>query len=570
MEPVYTTFLTCVEEKTLTGIEILESQAGYIELPEFERGSSYMPFSSQLNFLGNPIPYWYYVSKSNIEKEQVPTEQDMEESLGDFIEERITECDFGNYYPQGFEITQGEPTADVNINSNNIDVKLNMNLDITRGEENAFIETHEVNVKSSLGALYSSAKKIYEKEQRELFLENYGVETLRLYAPVDGVQMSCSPKTWNADEVFDDLQEMIETTTLLLRTENPSDVNEKHFFIDAGVSEGVRFLNSRNWSNSFEVNPSQESLLIATPVGNQPGLGILGFCYVSYHFVYNVKYPVLVQVYNGNEVFQFPIAVVIQGNKPRKALNSTAKIATTNLCSYKNTPATITTYDTNLNPVNSFISYECFGESCDMGRTSSGTLTTDFPQCTNGYIVARADGFNEKRYLYSTTQEGTAQIILDKLYGINVELKLGGADYNGNAIIYFISDDNSRIVSYPEQKKVNLSEGPYEVSVYVYRDSSIQLPEATSRQCVDVPSSGIGGLFGAKEQNCFDVKTPSQLVSNVLAGGGTQDYSITEEELKNSNTLEIKADSFPIPKTIEEFQNNYQIFEEKGLELNFR
>jgi len=49
VEPIYTNFLNCLEDQTLTGVDILESQAGYIYLPEFEKGSDYMPFSSQLD-----------------------------------------------------------------------------------------------------------------------------------------------------------------------------------------------------------------------------------------------------------------------------------------------------------------------------------------------------------------------------------------------------------------------------------------------------------------------------------------------------------------------------------------
>ena len=57
IEPVYTSFLVCLEDYSLIGIDTLESQGGYIEIPAFEPGSAYFPFSSQLNFLGNPIPY---------------------------------------------------------------------------------------------------------------------------------------------------------------------------------------------------------------------------------------------------------------------------------------------------------------------------------------------------------------------------------------------------------------------------------------------------------------------------------------------------------------------------------
>src|SRR3989344_2258537 len=58
----YDYFLSCIEDETQLASSLAGSQAGYLELPEFEAGSDYMPFSSQLNFLGKGVPYWYYVS----------------------------------------------------------------------------------------------------------------------------------------------------------------------------------------------------------------------------------------------------------------------------------------------------------------------------------------------------------------------------------------------------------------------------------------------------------------------------------------------------------------------------
>ncbi|MEK6847982.1 MAG: hypothetical protein AABX50_02580, partial [Nanoarchaeota archaeon] len=92
IQPAYTSFVTCLQENTKTGISILESQGGYIELPDFEPGSAYMPFSSQLDFAGNPIPYWYYVSGNNIPKEKIPTKSKMEQELAAFIEQKIRGC----------------------------------------------------------------------------------------------------------------------------------------------------------------------------------------------------------------------------------------------------------------------------------------------------------------------------------------------------------------------------------------------------------------------------------------------------------------------------------------------
>ncbi|MFQ5531395.1 MAG: hypothetical protein ACE5ES_02145, partial [Candidatus Nanoarchaeia archaeon] len=307
LEPVYTAFLTCVEDKALTGIDILESQGGYIELPEFEPGSRYMPFSSQLDFLGNPIPYWYYVSGNNIQKEQVPSKGFMQNQLGEFVASRSQACDFSGYYEQGFEISfQDEGSGKVVIKEDEVELDLSIDLVITKNEDTVLIKDHKVVVSSNLGKLYDNAKEVYDYEQTTLFLENYAVDNLRNYAPVDGVEISCSPQVWNAEEVFDELEEGIEVNTLALRarTNDFKLVNKEneYFIVDLPVDSDVevKFLNSRNWANGFEVNPSQGPVMISEPVGNQQGLGILGFCYVPYHYVYNLRYPVLIQVSSGS------------------------------------------------------------------------------------------------------------------------------------------------------------------------------------------------------------------------------------------------------------------------------
>ncbi len=575
IEPVYTSFLTCLEENILTGIDVLESQGGYISLPEFEPGSRYMPFSSQLNFAGSAIPYWYYVSGNNIQREQVPSKTEMESQLAEFIEDNARDCIFGEYYKQGFEINQGEPRVRVNIKENNVDVSLDMDLDIERADEKSLIRNHKISVDSNLGLLYDSAKKIYEQEQENLFLEEYAMDTLRLYAPVDGVEITCSPKVWNADEIFSNLEEAIEGNTLALKVRGGNYVlrnEENEYFVtefDVTSSVEVRFINSRNWPNSFEVEPSEDNFLMAEPIGNQPGLGVLGFCYVPYHFVYNVKYPVLVQVQQKNEIFQFPVAVVIQGNNAREALNATASAAgTIELCENKNTQIKINTYDTNLNMIEADISYECFAERCSIGKSP---LEQEFPQCVNGYVLAKADGFADSRFLFSTTEPGSVEMIMDRVYGKEVRLNLNNVAYNDNAIIYFISEDGgTRSVIYPEQRTVKLSEGQYEIQVYIYRDSSLTLGETTIEQCIDVARGGLPGFSGLSQEKCFDIQVPEQIISNALAGGGKQTYFVLESELKNSNLIEINAESLPLPETLTQLQDNYELFEIKVLEIEIK
>jgi hypothetical protein len=580
IQPAYTSFLSCLQEDLIVGIDILESQGGYIYAPEYEPGSLYMPFSSQLNFLGNPIPYWYYVSGNNIQKEQVPSRTEMEKDLEKFIEGQISTCVLDSYYEQGFEIEKGLPEADVSIKKDEVEVNLKMNLVFSKDEDNAIAENHNVAVKSNLGNLYDAAREIYSYEQNNLFLETYGVDTLRLYAPVDGVEMTCAPMTWNADEVFDELENAIEANTLALKIKGGdytlNDKENKYFVLDLPVSESqvnVLFLNSKNWPKSFEVTPAEGNLLIAEPIGNQQGLGILGFCYAPYHFIYDVKYPVLVQIYSGEEIFQFPLAVVIKSNKPREALKDATAIdpGFPELCKYKNTLTSINVYDVNLNPIEADISFECFGEKCDIGKTSlSSGLNENLPQCANGFLFAKAEGYEDARVQHSTIEEGNVEIFLDKLYDVGVNLKLDGKDYNKDAIIYFIGEESQKTILYPDSKTVELSEGQYEIQVQIYKNSSLKIEGEQTEHCVDVPRSGLGGILGLTDEQCFDIEIPEQIVSNALAGGGKENYYILESELANNGIMEIQAQSLPTPITINQLQENYILFENQDLNIYFK
>ncbi len=569
-EPVYTSFLSCIEDATLTGAKILESQAGYIYLPEFEPGSQYMPFSSQLNFLGNPAPYWFYVSGNNIMKEQVPTKKIMEAQLGSFIEDKIAGCNYDDYYGQGFEISWEEPTSKVSIGDDRIGVKLNTDLNIVLGNESVVVRNHEITVDSRLGSLYDSAVKVFDEEQEKLFLEDYTMDVLWNYAPVDGAEINCSPLIWDANEVFDELQEAIEANTQAL-TNNRQTATDDYFFVELPVREQVRFLNSKSWSHSFEVTPSEGNFLISSPVGIQEGLGVLGFCYVPYHYVYDAKFPVMVQVQTGDEIFQFPVAVIIQGNNPREPLSGEASSVASELCKYKNTEVKVNVKDADGNPVQADISFECLANSCFIGETSGqGALVDDFPQCVNGFVSARADGFKESRYLLSTVVPGSVDIIMEELYSKGIQLKLDGVDYNDEAIIYFVSDDSTKTVVYPEQRTVELAEGQYEVQVYIFDDTEINIGEMVTEQCVEVSRPGVLGVFGMTHEKCFDVEIPDQIISQALAGGGTQNYFVLESELESSGIIEINAESLPVSESIEQLQTNYMLFENKGLDIIFK
>jgi hypothetical protein len=266
-----------------------------------------------------------------------------------------------------------------------------------------------------------------------------------------------------------------------------SSPEKKYFVQDIGEDigqegESVNFIYSSGWPSKIEIYPD-ENPMMAEPVGLQEGLGVLGFCYVPYHFVYDMAYPTLIQIYDAENIFQFPIAVVIDKNKPRQGLDVGAyEKGAPELCEHMLTQIDVYTYDTNLNPVEADISFKCFGTGCDIGKTKftdngmDAKLSSLFPQCVNGFIIAKAPGYEETKKQVSTVNPGTADIILDKLYNLTINLTIDGRELeNEKAIIHFQGQDKSFSLAYPEQGYIEITEGQYTIKALVYKNSTLSL-----------------------------------------------------------------------------------------------
>ncbi|MBS3093752.1 hypothetical protein J4456_04205 [Candidatus Pacearchaeota archaeon] len=572
-QPVYNYYLSCIEDETLYGSTIAGQQGGYIDIDAlgFSPGSIHMPFSNQLDFLGNSVPYWYYISGNGVVKEQVPSKEKIETELNGFVEERLPYCDFSSFIEQGYRIELSE-VAEVStrVNENNILVNVEQPLNIYFGNDSYRATSHEKKVDSNFGKFYDLAQKIYQDNKKSLFLENYGVDILRLYAPVDGNEIGCSPKIWNIGAVRENLTSALEANTGFIKIKGDyyTVKKENEYFVhDIGenVDANVNFLYLREWPMKVEVWPSDGSFLRADPIGLEEGYGILGFCYVPYHFVYDFVYPVLVQIYYEDELFQFPVVVYIEKNKPREADNVESRVsAVPELCLNRNTRVNVKTVDRNFNPVPADISFACFDTICPIGRSmlSNGDalLETDFPQCVNGFIVARAEGYETFRYKATIIEEQTINLALNKEYEMKLDVRKNGRplaseDY---AIVYFSKNNLSKIVSYPETSNVSLAEGQYQIKTYIYSNTELTIDSGSSSQCVDVPISGVFGLFGVTEKKCFDVAIPSQSINVGITGGGLQNYFVTEQELADARTIVIDADDFGTPSKIQDLQINFE------------
>ncbi|MFB6246301.1 MAG: hypothetical protein ABEI74_01775 [Candidatus Pacearchaeota archaeon] len=564
-------FLSCIKSEARSGVELMKTQAGYIDTPEFERGSRYMPFSSHLNFAGTSVPYWKYISGNNFERENVPSKKLMEKQLASFVQEQVREnCRLRQYRQGEYNVERGEVVnASVNIYAEKVEINVEMDLAISKGEQRAVVEEHTETVDTNLGSLFDAAKKVYQYEQENQFLEKYGVDVLYSYAPVTGTELSCSPKTWNANDVFDELESALQSNAMALKNSGSGD---DYYNVDLPVQNRVNFMTLSSWPSTFEVNPSEGPTMVAEPLGDEIGMGSLGFCFVNYHFVYDMKYPVMVQVSEEGETFQFPVAVVIEGNTPGPAENGSygdrrenQTPDNLNLCENKNTAASVKTLGLNNEPVNASVSYSCFGEVCRIGQASDGNLQNDFPQCANGFVVARAEGYETVKRQFSTVQGNKSiTVYMEKLHNLSLDFNVDGSSFEGQATINFVSEDSSETVVLPGQENVQLSEGNYNVSAYVYENTSLKFEDVSSQQCVDVPT----GVPGVTNERCFDLDIPSGASSRALTGGGQSQKVFLNSDLESANTITVNAPSLPEPESVDDVRRNYDQFESKSLDIS--
>ena len=571
LKPVYDYYISCLEDRAQEGIALLGEQGGRIDVGEFLPGSAYMPFSSHLDFMGQAVPYWMYVSGNNLLRENVPTKAGMERELSEYIAERVGLCDFGDFEAQGFDVFVEAGVASSKINDLNAEISVNNKITIFKGNSSGIISSHDFSVSSKIGKFYGLAMEVYDYEKNNMFLENYALDVLRMYAPMDGIEIGCAPKIFSREEIAEDLKDGLAANIPSIRLDGDyydlSSKEREYFVEDAGLNldESVNFMYMKDWTTRVEVYGD----LVARPVGMQEGFGVLGFCYVPYHFVYDVDFPVMVQFYDDEELFQFPLGVVISKNQAREALPTTAGAnIESRVCEEKNQNVSVYTYDVDLNPVEASISFKCLDAVCNIGESQNvgndAILKGEFPQCVNGFIVADAEGYATAKYQISTNEETLANVVLKKKYDLNLDL--GNLD---KAVVTFTASDYSATVLYPEQNSVELIEGYYNVSVYVYDGSSLKFPATSRSECVDVPESGLAGLFGGITEKCYDINMPEMDIDFAVIGGGKTREYITSEDLDNAVELNVNVPLFGLPANIEELSANHDRVDDEVVYLTF-
>jgi hypothetical protein len=586
LKPVKGYIDECIEDTVLRGARVLGSSGGYLEIPEDDIPRSVVnEFSNSLMLGENEVAYWYYKSANNLDKTQIPTEESMEEELEKYINENFDFCLDGleDYLYEGFEISYDyDVSSQVNIEDTHIEVRVFAPTDISLGEVGQYYPQHLVDVKNNLGKLYKLALDVYEEENENKFLEEKTIDMMVVYddIPFSNTEFTCNRKSWSKSNVEDNFREIVSFNMNALRLKGSDYVKtmEDNDYFEVGVSSSdsitTNFEYMPSWPFGMEVSPSKGELLVGDSItqGN-PDISKymnLFFCMNNYHFVYDVKYPVLVSLSDEEGyTFQFANMVVIDKNTPRQyegeiLFYDESGALGEEFCENRINDIDVLVLDaSNMNEIaNVDISYSCMSSSCYLGRTNMfGELIDKFPACVNGRIYADKEGYFSVPETLSTDISSKVGILMEPYYELDVEVKVidsvSGAERSlesGEEAIFQLRNlDNGYTTMIISDAEATLVAGEYEVTSYLMQEGeAIKIEGQTFTECYDVPRTGLFGLLGMNKEECFETSVEDSEIEEFVSGGAVFNFDLDHYSLESGNKIVLYAVRSGTPENYED------------------
>lgn len=590
LKPFAQSYSLCVEDLGQEAVQVLGQMGGYISPPAEEQENEFS-FGSTLKFLGENIPYWFYISGNGLERQQIPLLGGMEKQLEGYIEENIGRCDsvVSEFSLEGFTIEKkGKPSAQAKIKDEEVTLRVVMPFNLQLADSKARVDTYDIKIGKALGKSYKAARKILEAENAQLFLEERTIDVLSLYEelPSTKTTLECFPKSWKVEDVKPDLQNIIANNIQFGKIKGTNYVNaDPYFELDAGLEDkdlGVNFIFIEE-PFKLEINGKEDGSIRGESISNIEAPFLKSFiCLSSYDFVYTISYPVLVSIYDAESdyQFQFPLVVSVNKNQPRKPQELEGALELeeepeSKICDNKLARESVFTFDASTTePLKDVaISYKCISSLCDIGSTKqvsgreeeggsgseSAMLEAAFPQCVNGFVLAEKEGYAPAKQEFSTNIDGQSiNLMLKPLKKLNTELILidefGGERSlrsDESALVTFLSEDSTiaQTLLYPEQRALEVADGYYNVRIQVFKKKPLSLEATETKKCFSVPASGIGGVFGFEQEKCETFSIPSTELDQVIFGGVQFNYNL---EIGGRRNIILYSLVSPEPESIDE------------------
>lgn len=578
--PVKTYVEGCTQQVTQEAVDLLGVQGGYIEIPDYIR---YDPTSYvQEAGIGFRIPLWYYKGET-----RMPSKQDMEQDISRYIENNVLDCIDGFLpFEDQFVIEElSSPRAETTIADDKVIVLLKYDILLKDEVNDRTFELNEYIAKSTsnLGDVYDLARDILLTENEKGFLENITMDLIAVGDfPLEGMELACG-KTWSKQQLKIQLANMLKYNLHYLRFEKTRNQPSGIDYFDSENTGYVQEASATSHRNiqvepifdtsygrimygdplgmNFEVYPSQGDKV----TGIDMGMPIIDNCLQIYHHFYNIEYPILFRLtdYSNEDnpyTFNFATPVIVVNNQPSRTYDPTIidtdleAITSAQYCDTAKYELEVFAIDkvTQEELAGANISYECVGFRCDIGETEHPTfdgikiarslpaLVEMFPPCTNGFVVAKKEGYMEAAVQHTIGEQMEHSVLLDMT-------PLRELDYRfviRQGTKTRIMEENEKVFMTIESKELRYSETIY----YPIGDSEyfgkLELPAEDTTYNVDIKLIRIEGEITEEE---------------VITGGyESMNWSVTTEDVLNSNRVVFTIISQdPEPETIEDYVELY-------------
>jgi hypothetical protein len=588
-KPVKNYLDSCIQSIALQGSDLMGLQGGYINIPEDNLPvNPVIPFSNKLDIFGNSrlvVPYWFYETANGIQKQQVPTLQEMQIQLADYINSNLNNC-LNNFTAfEGYQINDFRSlSTSVEIGDNQIFVRMLTNIVINYKDSQADFDKFLVSVNSPLGKLYKTGKDILNKENSDSFFEQKTIDMLVLYdqVPYSGASLTCSPRTWFVENVKKDLKTIIRAN---IEAMNPSNQGYFNFDVDTNNAD-VKFKYNEQWPLDLSINGGEQVLKEESVFGqNNLAAAFLStlFCLNNYHFVYDIKYPLLITLNEGDYFFQYATQVIIKNNQPKENKLGTNYLGNldSRVCNSPSVKSSIRVRDsdTGANIENAKVEFSCVGSVCDLGNTGKDGLTILVPACLNAQISVSKDGYHDSSVTLDTIEESLFNLDLKPYKNKQVEVKVIDVNAIRNAnsdesVMFTLTndEDNYNLLINNEINSSNFLPARYHVQSFIIKNypNGLKLDKQTIEYCTDIPKASVLGLIGLTERKCFSTDLETTELNKVIVGGADFDWEVTKEQLDNANKIVFYSMFNGVPANTQDLTKMYQKILSNADSNNFR
>ncbi len=454
VKPVVQEVDGCADSLTKEALNAIGSQGGFLNLQtDHIPTSPFTPIPSVLPILplsSLRVPLWFREQGNGIPEVHIPSTVSIENDIASYVASRFGSC-VDTLATEDVQIgrSPGDPQVQVTISNNQVNTVVQYPMTLTIHDTTFTLHSALGKIETQFGTMVNVALEIFHAEMEKTFLENKTIDMLIAYdpeIPFSGTSTSCSEEMWSKTQVVNRLKTVIFENTAAMQVKGtdyqPSAaLDYLTFDVLAGSHQdiSVNALYSPLWPTLVDITPSQGDILKGDVV-SQKSNNIVAravssfFCIANHHFLYNIKYPVVITLHDQQGfVFQFATEVIIDRNVPRKNNVPPSEIPETSsfMCAFNDRAVRVNTMaatpDGSLLPLeNVDVKFKCATASCPVGSAGIGksSAIVQVPRCLNGVVETTKEGFAKGKAIISTNTEAPQDvtIIMNPFYKKEVQV----------------------------------------------------------------------------------------------------------------------------------------------------